>query len=298
MELLLQRVFDGLANGAIYGALALALVMIFRSTGLVNFAQGEMAMLSTFIALYFTQQDVPVWLCILLGAAFGFVLGAVIERTLIRPLHDKGGGELSIVIVTLGLFLGINALAGYIWEFDPRTFPSPFPSAREDFLEIGGARLRYATLGTLLTIMVVSLLLYLLLRRTKVGLAIRAVASNTESSQLVGINVGRTLMFGWGLAAAIGAVAGALIAPRVFLTPNMMFGVLVYGFAAATVGGFDSPPGAVVGGLIVGLVESLGGGYIEFIGSELKLGTALILILIVLLLKPNGLFGSAKVVRV
>jgi len=293
MTLFLQLVVDGIGSGAIYASLALALVLIYRSTGLLNFAQGEMAMFATFIAWVMTDSGVPVGLAIVGGMAFAMVGGAGIERLLIRPV--EASSHLAIVIVTIGLFIALNALAGSIWGYDGEQFPDIFPG---DVYDLGGVSLRAETVGILAVLLAVCGLLFLLLQRTKVGLAMRAVASNPESSGLVGISVGRMLMFGWGLAGALGALAGALIAPEIFVSPNMMLGVLIYAFAAATLGGFDSPVGAVVGGLTVGVSENLAAEYIDFIRSDLKLAVAFLLILGVLLVRPSGLFGSNEVARV
>jgi len=297
MELFLQRLFDGLTNGAVYAAIALALVLIYKATTLINFAQGEMAMFGTFIAYVLAvEQSWPVWISILAAMIISAGAGAVIERTLIRPFDPSN--HLPIVIVTLGLFLLINAFAGIIWKYDPRAFPSPFPTEVEHFLEIGGARLRYESIGIIGTLLAILGVLFILLNKTKIGLAFRAVSSNLESSELVGIHVGRTLQFGWALAAAIGTLGGGLVANSTFVEPNMMFRLLIFSFAAAALGGLDSPVGSVVGGMIVGLVQSLLVGYISFIGSELSLATAFVVILVVLLVKPAGLFGTARVERV
>ena len=291
--LLAQRIVDGLENGAIYAALALALVLIFQVTGLLNFAQSEMAMFSTFGTWALTDAGLPVWLSIVVSMIVSFVGGALIERIVIRPVEGKS--PLAIVIVTIGLFLTINALAGYFWSTDSKVMPTPWPSK---VFDLGGVKVTSQFVGTLTVLIAVVIVLTLLLSRTRLGLALRAVASSPESSRLVGISVGSMLMIGWGLAAAIGALAGALVAPKTFVDPNMMQGVAIYSFAAATLGGFDSLKGAVIGGLIVGLVESLASGYLDIIGSDLKLATAFLVILFVLVVKPAGLFGRAKVQRV
>jgi branched-chain amino acid transport system permease protein len=287
-----QLVVDGVAIGSIYAALALALVLIFRSTGIVNFAQGEMAMFSTFVAWGLVQGGVPLGLALLGALAASFAGGMVIERVLIRPVEDED--PLSILIVTLGLFILVNSLAGWIWGFNNRGFPRALPGGSAD---VAGVRLSYESLGIVAVLLAVVGLLYLLFERTKLGLAMRAAAANPSSSRLVGVPVGRTLMLGWGLAALIGAVAGVLVAPQLFLDVNFMGGVLVYAFAAATLGGFDSPKGAVIGGWIIGVTETLAGNYIGFIGSDLTILVPLVIILGVLLVRPNGLFGSPEAVR-
>jgi branched-chain amino acid transport system permease protein len=292
MERFIQLVVDGVAIGSIYGALALALVLIFRSTGIVNFAQGEMAMFSTFVAWGLVEGGVPLGLALLTTFVLSFAGGMAVERVLIRPV--EGADQLTILIVTLGLFILINSGAGWIWGFENRSFPRALPGGST---EIAGIRLAYESLGIVAVLLAVSGLLFLLFQRTKLGLGMRAVAANPASSRLVGINVGRTLMIGWGLAALLGALAGVLVAPQLFLDVNLMGGVLVYSFAAATLGGFDSPKGAIIGGWIIGVAETLAGDYIGFIGSDLTILVPLGIIFGVLLVRPNGLFGSPEVVR-
>ncbi|UVS79167.1 branched-chain amino acid ABC transporter permease [Actinokineospora sp. UTMC 2448] len=288
----IQQLVEGLGAGAIYASLALALVLIYRFTGIVNFAQGEMAMFATFIAWQLVQAGVPFWLALGATLAIAFGGGMLIERVVIRPV--EGAPELALVIVTLGLFILVNAVAGWIWSFLIKDFPSPFPSGA---LDAGGVHLSYSTLGVLGVVAVVMGLLYILFRYTKIGLAMRAVASNPASARLLGIRVSGVLALGWGLAALVGAVSGVLVAPVLFLEPTMMGGVLIYAFAAATLGGFDSPVGAVVGGLVVGIAETLAGAYVGVIGSDLKIGVPLAVIIGVLLFRPQGLFGRAAVER-
>jgi branched-chain amino acid transport system permease protein len=268
-------------------------VLIFRSTSLLNFAQGEMAMFSTYAAWLLQDIGLPIVLAILGAMAFSVVGGAAIERLVIRPVG--GDNVLAIVIVTIGLFIAINALAGWIYGTDGRTFPRIF--SNKPLVEAGDVTITNETVGIVGILLVVVGLLYLLFQKTKVGLAMRAVASNPESSRLVGIKVGQILMLGWGLAAALGALAGSLAAPQLSLSQNLMLSVLVYSFAAATLGGFDSPIGAVVGGLVVGITQNLAGQYIDFFDG-FELASAFVLILIVLLVRPQGLFGSKVVTRV
>jgi branched-chain amino acid transport system permease protein len=292
VERFIQLVIDGIAIGSIYGALALALVLIFRSTGIVNFAQGEMAMFSTFIAWGLVEGGVPLGLALITTLVLSFLGGMTIERVLIRPVENSD--PLTILIVTLGLFIFINSAAGWIWGFENRGFPSVFPDGSAS---LGGLSVSYEALGIIAVLLAVSGLLVLLFQHTKLGLAMRAAAANPASSRLVGISVGRTLAIGWGLAATLGALAGVLVAPQLFLDVNFMGGVLVYSFAAATLGGFDSPKGAVIGGWIIGVAETLAGDYIGFIGSDLTILVPLAIIFVVLLVRPNGLFGSPEVVR-
>jgi branched-chain amino acid transport system permease protein len=289
MHELLQQTFSGLAAGAIYASLALALVMIYRTTGLVNFAQGEMAMFSTYIAWTLVNAGLPFWGAFLITLAASFVGGLAIERIIIRPVENAP--VLAAVVVTIGLLLIINALAGWIYSYTLQDFPSPFPDR-----PVLGALMTTRDLGVIAVTLVMLALLFAFFRFTPTGLAMRAAAQNPQSARLCGINVSRMLAIGWGLAAMIGAIAGIMVAPILFLDPNMMGGVLLYAFTAALLGGITSPVGAVVGGLIVGVTENLVGTYL--IPSQLKLTVALMLIILVLLFKPNGLFGTAIVRRV
>jgi branched-chain amino acid transport system permease protein len=292
VERFVQVIVDGLATGSLYGALALAVVLIYRSTGIVNFAQGELAMFSTFIAWGLIQAGLPLAGALLGALVLSFAGGMLIERLVIRPV--EGGEVLTLVIVTLGLYILVNSLAGWIWGFGNRAFPSMFGDGSFD---VAGVRISVESIGIVAVLIAVVGLLFAIFQRTKVGLAMRAVSLNPDSSRLVGISVGRTLMIGWGIAALVGALAGALIAPRLFLDVNFMGGVLIYSFAAATLGGFDSPMGAVLGGWIIGIAENLAGTYVDFIGSDLKILVPLLAILVVLLFRPTGLFGSAEVAR-
>jgi branched-chain amino acid transport system permease protein len=292
MEQFVQLVVDGLGMGSIYAALALALVLIFRSTGVVNLAQGELAMFSTFVAWSLVQASVPLALALVTTALASFVAGMAIERVLIRPIESQD--PLNMLVVTLGLFVLINAGAGWIWGFETHAFPRVLPAGAAD---VDGLRVAYESIGTVAVLLAVVGLLYLLFQRTKIGLGMRAVAASPDSSRLVGISVGRMLMLGWGLAAVMGAVAGVLTAPQLFLEPNLMSSVLVYSVAAATLGGFDSPTGAIVGGWTIGVTERLAGDYLGFIGSDLTILVPLAAICLVLLVRPQGLFGSRDVVR-
>jgi branched-chain amino acid transport system permease protein len=296
MDLFLDRFFLGLQQGAVYASVAMALVLIYRATGVINFAQGEMALFSTFLTWQFWDDGWSIWLAIFVSMAISFVGGAAIERLLIRPVGDVHQNALAIVIVTIGMLLALNALVGWIWGTNGRTFPKIFGGGA---FELGPITMSYQAVGVLAVLAAEVILLFLLFQKTKIGLAMRAVTSNNESSGLVGIRVGRVLMFGWGLAAAVGALGGAMYASELAtIDTNIMFQLLVYAFAAATLGGFDSPVGAVVGGLIVGEVTVMAGGYIGFVGEDLKLGAAFVLILLVLLLRPEGLFGRKQVQRV
>jgi branched-chain amino acid transport system permease protein len=295
MELFLEQVLNGIGNGVIYASVALALVLIYRSTGLLNFAQGEMALFSTFVTWWLTDNvGLPIGAALVVSIAFAFVAGAVIERVLIRPV-EAAHNPLNVVIVTLGMFLAINSIAQLLFGTDPQKMPSLFPTGKVD---LGGIGIRKDTIGLAVVLVVECLLLYLLLQKTKVGLALRAVASNQDSSRLVGINTGLMLMLGWGLAAALGAVAGSLVAGTLTgFDASLMAQVLVYSFAAAALGGFDSPMGAVIAGLVVGVADALTVQYIDALDG-INVVVPLGLILIVLLVRPNGLFGRRTVERV
>jgi branched-chain amino acid transport system permease protein len=290
MDALLFQVLAGLATGGIYASLALALVMIYQATHLVNFAQGEMAMFTTYLAWSLISAGMPYWAAFFITIALGFALGALIERIVIRPVENAP--VLAVVVVFIALLVILNSVAGWIYTYTIKAFPSPFP--KEPLFGI-----RYMSaheLGAIGITLVVLATLYLFFRYTPLGLAMRAVAQNPQSSRLVGIRVGWMLALGWGLAAAVGAVAGMMVAPIVYLDPNMMGGILLYAFAAALLGGIDSPMGAVIGGFTVGVLENLLGAFV--IGNELKLTVALVLIVGVLLVRPSGFFGSVHVSRV
>jgi len=293
MDIFLQQVVSGLATGGIYASLALALVMIYQATDVVNYAQGEMAMFSTYLAWSMVNAGLPYWVAFFATLGTAFVGGIVIERVVIRPVESAP--ILTIVIVCIGLLVILNSVAGWIYSYIQKPFPSPFPQRP---IKIGTVVFGAHDLGAIGVTLIVLLFLYVFFRCTTLGLAMRAAAQNPASSRLCGVRVGWMLALGWGLAAMVGAVAGIMVAPIVFLDPNMMGGILIYAFASATLGGFTSPGGAVVGGLIVGVIENLVGTYVKFIGTELKLTVALALILTVLLVKPSGLFGRATLRRV
>jgi len=290
MEALLHQVLAGLATGGIYASLALALVMIYQATHLVNFAQGELAMFATYFAWSLINAGVPYWPAFFLTVIFAFVLGVVIERVIIRPVENAP--VLSVVVVFIALLVILNSVTGWIYSYTIKTFPSPFPTGGV----FGTKLLSPHELGAIGVTLVVLLLLYVFFRFTPLGLAMRAAAQNPDSARLVGIRVGWMLALGWGLAAAIGSVAGMMVAPIVFLDPNMMGGILLYAFAAALVGGVDNPGGAVLGGFMVGVLENVLGAFV--IGNELKLAVALVLIIGVLVVKPSGFFGKVFVTRV
>lgn len=290
MDAILHQVLAGLATGGIYASLALALVMIYQATHLVNFAQGEMAMFATYIAWTLINAGMPYWAAFFLTVIFAFVLGVVIERVVIRPVANSGS-VLSVVVVFIALLVILNSVTGWIYSYTIKTFPSPFPK------ELGfGKYMSPHEVGAIGVTLVVLLLIYAFFRFTPLGLAMRAAAQNPDSSRLVGIRVGWMLALGWGFAAAIGSIAGMMVAPVVFLDPNMMGGILLYAFAGALIGGIDNPWGAVFGGFLVGVLENVLGAFV--IGNELKLAVALVLIIGVLTVKPSGFFGKVHVTRV
>jgi len=292
MQDFLQQVVSGIATGGIFASLALALVLIYNSMGLVNFAQGEMAMLATFAALTLIQRGVDYWIALPVTIVLAFVGGVVIQRVVIRPVERAP--VLTLVIVTLGLATLINGLAGFLFGYVPRSFPSPFSVQTVSIL---GAFASYQDLGVIVVSAIVLVLMYLLLQRTPIGLAMRAAAHQPEASRLLGIRVSWMLALGWGLASAVGAVSGIMAAPALLLEPNMMQTVIIYAFAAAVLGGIESPLGAVLGGLIVGVTVNLAGAYVPGVGGDLQLAVAFAIIIAVLVLKPNGLLGRRSVRR-
>ena len=288
-----QQLVAGLRQGAVFAGLALALVIIYRSTRAINFAQGEMATFTTFIAWSLMNRGLSFWAAFPIVLVIAFAGGVTVERVLIRPVENAS--VITIVIITLGLALLLNGLMVQIWGGDTRPFHGPFSTRT---IDVGGVPVSVQDIGIVVVSLALVVLLALFFRFTKLGLALRAAAANPDSSRLVGVRVGWMLAFGWGLAAVLSAVAGMMIAPVVFLDPNMMQTVLLYAFAAAVLGGLDSPVGAVVGGLLLGVTITLLGRYVGFVGQELKLPTALLLILLVLLVRPAGLFGRVAVRRV
>lgn len=284
----------GLGNGAIYAMIGLGLVVIYRASGLLNFAQGEITMFVTFIVWTLNDVGLPLPLALVGGIVAGVVVGACIQRLIVAPVGDPHQKPLAVVVVTIGLFLGINALAQVIWGTSTRDMPSLFGTGQ---LSVAGVAVGWQKLGALLVLACEAALFAWAFKRTRIGLAMRSVASSAESSALVGIPVGRILMLGWGLAAALGAVAGTFTAPDRGMDSNLMVVTLVYAFAAITLGGFDSLVGAVVGGLIVGVATEVIPKYVDSLAT-LPMVPAFVVIFGVLLVRPEGLFGSKKVNRV
>jgi branched-chain amino acid transport system permease protein len=307
MALFLQRLIDGLSEGSIYSLLALGIVIIYRGTGHLNFAQGEMALFCTYIVYQMGEWGVALGFALVIGLVAGFLLGAATEVALVRPVAKRSA--FAVFIVTIGLFRGLNWVDGAIWgdQVLPNSakskqlqYPSLFPNKPTDFWKVFGANITYQSVGILTLVLAITWLLFMLFNRTKLGLAMRAVASNADSARLVGIPTHRVLMMSWGLAAAIGGLGGVVFAGTTH-TVNLalMFSVFIYASAAATLGGFDSPGGAVVGGLAIGVIQNMVAGYADqWVGQQMKIAVAFLVIVGVLLVKPSGLFGTAKVERV
>jgi branched-chain amino acid transport system permease protein len=288
-----QQVVSGIASGAIYASLALALVLIYRAMDVANFAQGEMAMFATFVAYtLITQLHLPYLVAFVLTIVIAFAGGVVVERVVVRPF--EGAPVLTLVIVTLGLFSIFNGLAGLIWGYVFKTLDSPFPARS---IQFQGVFIGIQDLGVIGVTLAVLLVVFVFFRYTRLGLAMRAAALYPESSRLLGVRTSRMLALGWGLAAAVGAVSGMMIAPIVFLDPNMMQPVLLFAFAAAVLGGIESPLGAVIGGVLVGVLLALVGTYLPG-GQNLRIPFGLVLIVGVLLLRPAGIFGRRQARRV
>ena len=290
MELFVQQVITGLATGGIYASIALAVVMIYQAIDHFNFSQGEMAMFSTFVAWQLIVWGVPFWIAFFLTVALSFVAGLFLFRVVLKPIHNAPA--LSQIVVFIGLLCIFNSLAGTLWDFTVKPFPSPFPEGN-----IGTSLVSGHDLGMIGVTLMMLLAVYIFFRFSTMGLLVRAAAQNPASARLCGVRILWVTALGWGLAAAIGAVAGMLVAHKVFLEPNMMYSIILYGFAAAVVGGLDSPGGAVVGGFLVGVIDNLCGVFVPA-GDELKLTFALLLIVVVLMFRPTGLFGKRVVKRV
>ncbi len=289
---LLEHAVAGLASGGIYGLLALAIVLVNRATGVLNFAQGEMATLSAFVCLALTDHGWSFWPAFGATLALSFAGGVVLRQAVIRPLEH--GPLAALVILTIGVALAINGLDTWIWGDAPRRFPAPFSTAP---VTIGGASFPKVELGVIVVAVASVLLAGLLLTRTKLGLGLRAVADTVYEARLAGVRAPVLLAVGWGIAAVLGAVAGVLAASSHGLEPNLMRTVLLYAFAAAVLGGIESPFGAVVGGLVLGALLSLIGAYVHWIGPGLRPTIALGVLLVVLLVRPYGLFGRPAETR-
>jgi branched-chain amino acid transport system permease protein len=288
-----QQTVTGLAQGAIYASLALALVLIYRATEVINFAQGEMAMATTYIAYQLTLWHITYWLAFVLTLLIAFVLGVVVYGVVIRPVQHRS--VIALVIITVGMFILIDGLVTWKWGADLKFMPAPFGNT---VYHAGGVAFSRQDIGVLFVSILSVILLWVLFQFTKLGLAMRAAAVRPAAAALVGVRVNVMLAVGWGLAAVLGAVAGLMTEPTTFLQPTMMQAILLYSFAAAVLGGLESPAGSVVGGLLLGVFLNLVGQYVGFATSELRLPIAFAVLLVVLLLKPTGLFGRKQVRRV
>lgn len=292
MQQFLTTSLTGLTLGMVYAAFALALVLIWRSTRIVNFAQAPMAMITTYVALVVVDAGMSYWIAFAAALLSGLVLGAVTERVVIRPVEGKP--EINAVILTLGLFVLLHALAAVVFGSRYRSFPAPFGLRG---FQAGDMTVALTGFGvfTIVSVVVVMLLLVALFRYTDLGLMMRASAFNQEVARLLGVKVGRMLTLGWALAAMVGSLSGLLIAGGSLVHPSYMDSVVVFGFVAAVLGGLDSPGGAVIGGLMLGVSLSFVSGYV---GSDLVALAALVILMAVLLLKPGGLFSHATARRV
>ncbi|MFA7666057.1 MAG: branched-chain amino acid ABC transporter permease [Burkholderiaceae bacterium] len=294
MAYLLQQILNGLGDAVIYASLGLALVLIYRTTNIANFAQGEMATFSAYLAWQATDLGIPLGWAVLIAMAVSVVIGVVAYLVIVRPVQYKD--ELTIIIVTLGLFLAFNSASGAIWGFLQKAMVSPFPDRL--LVDAGGVRVSYELVGGILMLLLVAVGMFVLFQKTRIGMALRAAASNPVSAKLVGIPFIAMMAIGWGMAAALGALSGVLVAPRLTLDPNMMGIIIVYAFAAAVVGGLSSYRGAVVGGVVVGVSQAMSMAYLPWLGADLQIVVPLLLIVAVLIVKPEGLFGSTVVARV
>lgn len=293
MSLLLQQIIDGAANGALYAAMGVAIVLVYRATGVLNFAQGEMALVSTFFIWQLAAWGLPIYLAAVVGLVFSFAFGAAVERGVMRPLRDKP--PLASVLAALGLFLVCNQVCALIWPGAQREFPALTPMIN---FELAGLRIGAETLLLFAVLAAQAVFLFLFFRHTPLGLKMRAAADDAAAAVYIGVDPSRMFMLGWGLAAVFGCLAGLLVAPSILLTTGMMFPLLIYGLCAATLGGLTNPFGAIAGGIIIGVVENLTATYVPLIGVDLKIAAPLGLIFLVLLLRPQGLFGARQVSRV
>ena len=291
MDRFLSVTISGLSGGMIYAAVALSLVLIWRATRVVNFAQGAMAMFTTYLAFKVLEDGRSYWIALAVALVSGLVLGAFVERVLVRPVEN--GPPLNAVVVTLGVFIFLQGLAGMLFGGRFRSFPTPFSTKNYNFGDI--STLAPFEIFVVLAVAVVAVLLFLLFQYTDIGLRMRAAAFNGEVARMLGVRVGRMLTLGWALAAVAGSLAGVLVAPSVFLHPNNMDGVFVFGFTAAVIGGLDSPVGAIVGGLGLGVLLSCVASYL---GGDLQTLSALAVLVFILMVKPNGLFTTTATRRV
>ncbi len=319
MDLFLQRCFDSLFNGAIYASLALAIVMLFRSTGLLNFALGEIGMVGGYTALVMLSpatvatsafsvpvvgaataarlpgHPFPVPVAVLIGVTMSALLGAALYYAILRPL--KGRSEFVTVNATVALLIALAGLTSEIWGGRNLDFPAIFPDNPDDFVTFFGGRLRYTTIGAWALQLGLIAMIATLLHKTKTGLAFRAITSNIEAAPLMGIKVDRTLALAWALSSGLGALTASLVAASTIMRPGMMVQVLILAFAAATIGGLDSAKGALVGGLLVAVAQTFIPAYTP-LPTELAVVAPFLAMTILLMFRSQGLFGTARVERV
>jgi len=295
-SLFAQQTISGLANGGIYASLAVALVLIYRATEVINFAQGALATFTTYVAWQLIDWGLTYWLAFVCTLGIAFVGGALVQIVAIRPV-ERRGNQLTVVIASIGLLILVEGAVGWIWGNEIKFMPAPFPA---HIYRVGGVSFSRQDIATIAISIASVVLLRLLFQFTKLGLAMRASAVRPDAARLVGIRVSWMLSLGWGLAAVLGAVAGMMAAasPSVLLQPSMMDGVLIYAFAAAVLGGLESAAGAVIGALAIGVTLNLLGAYVNWVTPQLLLPAAFVLMLVVLLVKPSGLFGRTRVRRV
>jgi len=298
VDVLVERLIAGSTEGAVYALIALSLVVVFRGTGTINFAQGEMALFTTFIAWSVISDGFPVWVALVVATVSGFVIGVLVERFCVRPVHKRS--DMAVLIVLLGLFTVFNSLDGLIWGGQTKVLPSLLPNGPDDFVALGPARVYGDTAAVWIGTALVLVLLTLLFRYTRTGLHMRAVANDADAAALAGVRVGRVLSLSWGLAGAIGSAAGVLVTPLApaQLSLLTMLAIFLSASAAALLGGLDSLVGAVVAGLAIGVLEAFVIGYVPGVGNNLSETAVLAVIVVVLLVRPQGLFGTKKLERV
>lgn len=291
IEAQLSLIFSGIVSGSLYGLLGFGIVLIFRSTDVVNFSQGELGLLSTYFT-WMLAKHLPIWTAIAVSSALAFFIGVLVELLLLRKLEVWQ--SLNAVVLTIGLSAVINSTVLWYFSAVPQTLPTVFGDGT---FSNGALTISYQGLGTVCLAAALSILLFLFFRFTRIGLALRATAQNRTAAKLVGVNTGTMSRIAWGLSGVFGAVAGAFIAPTLFLTPAMMQSILAYAVIGVTIGGLESPLGALVGGIIVGVLEALAGQWAP-IGSDLKLVAVLICMVLTLIIRPQGIFGQRKVRKV
>lgn len=286
----MQIIISGLIFGCVYGLAGLGMVLIYKTTGVVNFAQGEMAMITTFVSfLFLSSLNMPYLVSFFLALSFAAILGIVIYQVFMKRIQNQS--HIFQMVMTLGLFLILNGVAGLIWGHHPTSYPEAVQGAP---FQIGSVFVTPNELFVVGLTAVLMLLFFFLFKYSKVGLAMRASSQDITAAKLMGVKVSTVFLSIWAIGAILGGVAGMMTAPITFLNINMMFTVLVMAFAAAVLGGFVSLPGALIGGLIVGVFENL----VSYYGApEMKMVYTFLLIVAVLYIRPQGIFGGEKMVK-